>query len=320
MHWLFFIVSMITTLNFAQANQPQFFDEDIWHKPSDPYVLSNDLITFSKTDEGTNPSHNENLLFNWPPDVLTAYSSLALAFVTLLLLFVGGATAIILYIQTLHLKRSVDASIAQFVTINRAWIDFKVAFSEDYDDSSHPSPIRFDDSGMRLTLKFTLKNVGNQAAFNVSPHWKICLMGSHSEMDLGILQKKLCDEVKNPIFFQGFTIFPGDSEKIFFYTCDLPQSEIDSDFKRQLQERGGYATAVHLINVIVIGCIDYQTTIDSNQHHQTGFAYYISATQANNGKMHISGHGLPVQREPILIEHLVLSSVLIGHNNFFFAD
>ena len=316
MHCLFFIVSMITTLNFAHANQPQFFDEDIWRKPSDPYVLSNDLITFSKTDEGTNSSHSENLLFNWPPDVLTAYSSLALAFVTLLLLVVGAVTAAILYKQTVELKRTVDNSFAQFVTINRAWIHFEVAFSEDY-DSSHPSPIRFDGSGMHLTLKFTLKNIGNQPAFNVSTHWKICLMGSHSERDLGILQKKLCDEAKNPIFFQGSTIFPG-SEKILFYNSNLSQSEIDSDFKRQLQEMGEYATAVHLINVIVIGCIDYQTTIDSNQHHQTGFAYYIAATQGKN--CDLSGILLPVQREPILIEHLVLSPVWIGKNNFFFAD
>jgi hypothetical protein len=176
---------------------------------------------------------------------------------------------------------------------------------------------------MYLTLKFTLKNVGNQPAFNVRPHYKICLNNFSS--NLSDQQQELREFIKrkNQFFPEGFTIFPGDSEKTFLLNCNLSKSEIDSDYKRQLDQRNGIELEnPHLINVIVIGLIDYKSTLDSNRHHQTGFAFYLSARQVETARgttMTLCGNLLPVQKEPFLVENLILSPFLTQYN-FFFAD
>lgn len=293
-------------------------NEDIWYLSLNDHASSNNLIADTNTNNCSG-LNCEKLMLNLTADELTAYSTFALVTVTVLLVIVGTITAKILFKQTEELKRSVDNSAKEFIALNRAWISFEVEFSE-YNDA-HPSPIRFDDGGMYLTLKFKLRNVGNQPAFDVSPHYKICFSDRHPK-ELGTLHKEFCEDIKNHNFPLGFAIFPGDSEKIFYLTCSLSQSEIKANLEKKLAmfERNTTAISLPLISVIAIGCINYKSTLSvNNKYHQTGFAYHISATQADNGKMTLSGNLLPVQKEPIHIEHLRLSPVLIGYQ-FFFAD
>lgn len=308
MRLLLFIALMVTSLSFVWANQHSsaYFDESIWLKSSFSSDTFNSLPINAKVSDCVNPLGCDKLLFGLlSADELTAYSSLGLVFVTVLLVIVGAYTACVLLKQTKEFKNSVDESTRQFVAINRAWISFEVSFP-DIQSLSYPSPILFENSGMYLTLKFTLRNVGKQPAFNVRPYFKIIL----NPVYLKKQQQIFCESIKNDVLpTQGITIFPGDSGRIFTLTCNLAQSEIDSDLNHKLDISGGNVDYVtpHLINVAVIGCIDYRSTLYPAQHYQTRFAYRVSATQAKGGMMTIAGDLLPVQKDPISLEHLILS-------------
>jgi hypothetical protein len=206
----------------------------------------------------------------------------------------------------------------EFNASHRAWVKCDVALAVANPDQ-HPSPILFDDSGMYLTLKFTLKNIGTAPATNVWPEWKICL-SSKCRSYLIDLQREICEEIKSRDrgkYADGLTIFPNDTID-FAITTNIAQSEIDAELTRNQIPGTRPEIQVPLISVSAIGCIDYRSALDP-VHHQTGFAYYISATKADGGKMALSGPLLPVQKDPIPMNDLLLSAnVFEGH--LFFAD
>lgn len=318
-HLFHIIALMAIPLSCSWANQHSsvYFDEDIWSKPFFNNETLNGLSVNPKIVNSDDQLNSVRVLWGLTADELSAYSSFGLLIVTILLVIVGIFTACVLIRQTNEFKKSIDLSAEQFVAINRAWISFDVAFSEYY-DSSHPSPIRFDGGGMKLSLKFTLRNVGKQPAFNVCPYYKIVLTQGHLKPEQDIF----CDSIKYRWNKLGFTVFPGDPEKFFYLTCDLAQSEIKSDLSQKLERYEGNEELVtpHLLTVSVVGCINYRSTLDSDsiKYYQTRFAYHISATQADGGKMQLYGYLLPVQSEPIPVEHLNLSPATL--DDVFSAD
>ena len=118
----------------------------------------------------------------------------------------------------------------------------------------------------------------------------------------------------------GFTVFPGDKEKSIMITAHLQQSEIDSFLKTDFFAQNHDPARSYLLQVSVIGCIDYRSALNPT-HHQTGFAYGVCATQADNGKTSLAG-GLfiPIQLEPIPLEHLYLIERNMVDGHLFFAD
>ena len=204
----------------------------------------------------------------------------------------------------------------EFDASHRAWVKCDVSLAVASPDQ-HPSPILFDESGMSLTLKFTLKNFGTVPATNVWPEWKIFL-SSRSRDFLINLQRAICEEIKSRDrgkYADGFTIFPNESVDVVI-TTNIAQSEIEAELALKPPLPHGWR--VQTITVNAIGCIDCRSALDP-VHHQTGFAYYVSANKADGGKMMLSGPLLPIQKEPIPIGDLALSAnILEGH--MFFAD
>ena len=224
-------------------------------------------------------------------------------------LFLAAAIQVGLFVWQLRLiragsrdaKTAADAAHAsvrlardEFNASHRPWVRCEVALAI-ADATSHPSAVRFDQSGMYLTLKFTMKNVGSVPALNAMPELKIVLEG-HTRDFLTNTQMAICSEIKTRErgrYAAGLTIFPDDTVEIVVTASPIARPEIEAELANNIVK-----SRTQTITVNAIGCIDYRSAIDLS-HHQTGFSYYVCATQADGGSMKLSGPLLPIQETPI---------------------
>lgn len=242
-----------------------------------------------------------------------------LAAFTLLLIFVGVAQAFVLNRTDKNAHKAANAAIASarvaqdaLVASRRPWILVDIELA---------SPIEFDSSGLRLTLKFSLNNKGSDPAFNVSPEWKIISNRSGPFVVIRE-QEKWCAETKqrfNGPNCGGFTIFP-DQPRSIFITATMVQSDIDADVAmdevRKMMIESGREVRGPVIMPVIIGCVDYQFG-SPPEHHQTRFAYELH----DKGTNEMSLHGNLVLVTPGVVQEGRFSLVpMLIQRNAFFAD
>lgn len=172
-------------------------------------------------------------------------------------------------------KQQVSLTRDEFEASHRPWVKCKVSFGRST-FASVPTAVEFDQSGMYVSLRFKLTNTGTAPALYALPHWKVVVSGVVRPGRLVELQRELCEQAKSAAidrFSGGIAIFPNDSTKI---ECriNVPCSEIQAEIAVM---RGTSPEFPIALSVYAVGCIDYCSALDRS-HHQTGFAYCISAT------------------------------------------
>ena len=129
-------------------------------------------------------------------------------------------------------------------------------------------PLTYDGQGARLGVTAQVKSTGKTPALNIVLAGFIYLIGK-DHMDVLGEQKKFCEELKNRrstpstvTLFKDRTAALSNSLPILKNDIDK-LGEINPDNKKQV------------IFPVLIGCIDYVSSVDS-AHHQTGFAYMVA--------------------------------------------
>lgn len=242
-----------------------FFNYDIWKLPiTDDTPLSRDeKISF-----------DENIFFGFfTPDELTAYSTLALAFIGLVtagiliyqlrILFKQTNLIInqtdVLIDQNKAFKESVNISTNQFKVTHRSWVKCNIELTS----------LKFDfpsNNRVEAVVKFTLINTGNLPATNIFFDFRLCIGRESNEYYIS-LQNQLKKDLKNISngLESGITIFPNDHISIHLtHYANLPVSDISLKDKNRPD----------LYNICIVGCVDYRSS-SGIDHHLTNFAYDI---------------------------------------------
>jgi hypothetical protein len=145
----------------------------------------------------------------------------------------------------------------QFEAMDRPWVVADISFD---------GPVVYD-NGVNLLLIFSPKNVGRSPAQNVWMEPR--LVPGFMDTDVSEEQKKLCDGASKHDERSRYFLIPSATYRQPF---GLSMSGADNDsLVPPLARSQGFAT---LINVVLIGCIDY-TYESSTRHHQTVFAYDV---------------------------------------------
>lgn len=242
-----------------------FFNYDIWKLPI------TDDIPLKRENK---ISIDENIFFGFfTPDELTAYSTLALAFIGLMtagiliyqlrILFKQTNLIInqtnVLIDQNKAFKESVNISTHQFRVTHRSWIKCKVELAS----------LKFDlpiENKVEAIVKFTLINTGNLPATNAFFDFRLCI-GRESNEHYVSLQNQLKAHLKliSMGLGSGNTIFPNDQISIHLTQyADLPVSDLSIKDKNYPD----------LYNICIVGCVDYRSS-SRIDHHLTCFAYDV---------------------------------------------
>ncbi|SDY96232.1 hypothetical protein [Nitrosomonas sp. Nm33] len=294
--------------NTSLLSQPIYQDE--CGTDEQPLVVKS--VEAEKTESRLEQDRKENMeaLEN---EKKLGFWTLIIAVATSVTVLVGIGQLFMFRRQLLLMTSSIQLARDEFNASHRPWVKCDVALAT---SAEYPSAVQFDQNGMYLTLKFTMKNTGTVPALNVWPEWEIALSRHTRDFYIDI-QRKICDVIKTRErgkYAYGFTIFSSETVEITIRR-NIAQSEIDADVLNDFMNE---EQSIKTITVNAIGCIDYRSAIDL-KHHQTGFSYYVCATQMDGGKTLLHGPLLPIQSDPIPMSDLYLSpNHMDGH--LFFTD
>jgi hypothetical protein len=132
-------------------------------------------------------------------------------------------------------------------------------------------PLRFDGNGASASIAFTIENIGNAPALNISVHPSLVVLKSGGPFPFQV-QKEKCEAIRRS-GFGGFTLFPNETHpnvvglKEFAFSVNASKRDVDEG--RSASPGGKY------IGMHIVGCIDYTFPSDSIAHHQTGFIYEL---------------------------------------------
>lgn len=203
------------------------------------------------------------------------------ALFTLCLVIVTGILALAAIRQIGLLKKSVNISekaanaakksseIAEktLIATHRPWV------------SIHPqigSELKFDDKGGEITIKFTIKNIGNSPAIGVWVDAHIFLQTPQRNM-LGE-KNKICDATTKKPSLLGYTLFPNEIftfDHIFSISKDMIKQSY-SEFPKITKD----ATPDTFIFPVIVGCVKYKFPMDQSIH-RTDFLVAIHRRDPN---------------------------------------
>lgn len=211
--------------------------------------------------------------------------------------------------------KALEHSRQELKASQRAWVRFEFAIaSGNPEDPQAKSPLLINQSGVYLWLKVKLKNFGNAPA--LSMHTVLhCYAPAGAPLPIEV-QREYCEEVKDPkrhVQDIGGVLFPGE-EVEFVTRTNLLRSDLDASVAYYSPRFRGLP--IQVFELYLVGCIDYKSAIDGS-HHQTGFVFQVSATEAKNGTVGLGGL-MPLVEEPIPAQDLVLSTW--NDSGAFFAD
>jgi hypothetical protein len=205
-------------------------------------------------------------------------------------------------------RDAADVANKTLIASRRPWVSVDVTLGK---------PLEFETGTglLRLTLQFAMKNIGNDPAFYVFPHFEIVSGGIHGGP--GSVKRKLeevCGEIKTRkgVNTGGITLFP-DQPIRQSLNVGMAKSEMDAELAR------GIPTPEELhvpktISPIIVGCVDYQFG-DPREHHQTWFAYEIWDKGTDTFRM--DGPAVVVTDGPIAEGRLALIPMLIERDAFY---
>jgi hypothetical protein len=156
-------------------------------------------------------------------------------------------------------KRSADTAVSELKLSHRPWVNVTVQAI---------TPLVFNAQGMQITIRFRLKNIGNSPAIKTIINAKLETVWD--EAPIIPAWKQLCEELKNGVLANllGNTLFPGD----------YAQQNITFSISRPVIEASLEPHSRDLINLTIVGGIDYQFSFAAG-HHQTRFIYDIRRTK-----------------------------------------
>lgn len=166
-------------------------------------------------------------------------------------------------------KKSANVARDTLIVNNRPWVAVGITIGSD---------LTYDQQGdARVVIVFTLKNVGNSPAANVTVHAEIVPVFG----DPIPFQKELSDRAKlRPVGLNidGVTLFPGETQT---HAHNLPISRASMEqFHQKFKTDFGDDIAGRFFPTLV-GCIDYKFTFEDG-HHQTGFILDLRKRDATN--------------------------------------
>jgi hypothetical protein len=148
--------------------------------------------------------------------------------------------------------RQSDLTQSQLELSHRPWVSADVTIG---------SGLTFDQRGCVLMLNVAIMNVGHSIAKHVGLWAEFVIRGLN---DWRTIQEGLCNAVKQPndAHDYGWLLFPGQG-------VTEPRAAIarPEDIARGIKE--GHAKESSAISLHIIGCVDYQSTLDPTKHHQT---------------------------------------------------
>lgn len=136
-------------------------------------------------------------------------------------------------------------------------------------DASPGGPLTINQYGMIARVKVHFANVGHSPAIQVRITGKLGdFFGGSSKSLLPnpyTMRKQICDALAKEADPYQKVLFPDGDSNIIFGVVMQP----DEVAKAAIEDG--------TIHPILIGCVDYQYSFEIGQHHQTRFAYSISA-------------------------------------------
>jgi hypothetical protein len=169
--------------------------------------------------------------------------------------------------QTNVLTASTELARSQLELEHRPWVSADVSVA---------SNLIFNEIGAMLTLNVTMKNAGRSVAKNVSLWTSFVIDGVD-----GLIQshEKLCSVMKRPENEKsgyGWLLFPEQG-----VTESRPIIALQDGIKRGLET--GPFKDIGAVSFHIIGCVDYQSTLDPKKHHQTRFVYLLGRVNSKTG-------------------------------------
>lgn len=206
--------------------------------------------------------------------------------------------------------RQAKASTEAMLEANRIAIDDRRAWIS-IEDIKISEPTVFDQGGMRLTLMFTVKNVGRMPAINVFPSYTV---RSGRIVNHGVRReahREFCEEIRNRLEGRahGYMMFPGQIRDMGLVVT-MSREEIDEDIQNSMR----VPDLPDVIQPIVLGCISYQIT-GSDEMHQTGFGCELY--DKDDESMAISGNLVRVDDQPIPVDRISVVPMAIVDDIFF---
>jgi hypothetical protein len=158
----------------------------------------------------------------------------------------------------LAIQEQSDLTQSQLELSHRPWISAEVSVG---------SELVFDERGGTLMLSAAIKNVGHSVAKHVSLWTEFVIGGDNVQT----AHEKFCNVIRqqNNASDYGWLLFPDQG-----ITEPRPVIARLADVERGVRE-GPFKDSGE-ISLHLIGCVDYQSTLDPSKHHQTKFVYLVS--------------------------------------------
>lgn len=162
-----------------------------------------------------------------------------------------------------------QAAIAQqeFELSERPWVSVEPAQISD---------LTFDGNGAHFSVVFVIKNIGHSPAAHSRLEAQLIIPEAANFVREPLQhQKELCDKLrssKDGLEFNTSTLFPDITRPI---KADLSVNAIElQKGVDDLQKEQNVKTRPFLMNLLVVGCVDYQFEFQKG-NHQTGFIYSL---------------------------------------------
>lgn len=188
---------------------------------------------------------------DWTPEAVTAAATIVIAAFTIILGIATGLQYSAVMASVRISEKANQLNRDNFTATERPWIALT--------NVTIAGSLRFDDTGLRVSVKFTFKNTGRSPARNVQIEAKLF---PERGLDPRREQERFCAEARGRAGQLGYVVFP---DQTFSQTMawQVTREEIDAACHFGGRE-------FDWIILALAGCLQYRFMFDESPH-QTGF-------------------------------------------------
>ena len=248
-----------------QAYQPNSGHENAKPQPSTPTVDQTSLARPSPPKE-ENRANSESNKTGWGERLLKpVVDNWPLIVVAIVGIIVANRTLKSIDKQVEEMQKAGTQTAAQLELEHRPWVAISPTIV---------TPLTFNREGLRITVRFLLKNVGNSPALKTIVSAR--LESTWDRTEILAKWKAVCtklaeDSATSLPNLIGMSLFPGE-----YFQYDMTFTMTPQGIAASLDPK-----ANQFLNLTIMGCADYQFSF-ADGHHQTRFLYDVKRYSASD--------------------------------------